>query len=610
MRQGDPLSALLFCVYMRETLQQVSDNTGVKVYGFFDDINLLGTPQQLMAALSYLQRSLPAVSLQLNTAKSHFAYFHHTLTPLTATICGTLSTNNIQLQHEWVGVVGAVVGRDDAAIRTGMRSILSAAGNYDTFLRRLQLDAMPLDTALLLLRMCMVPAMNYFVRCLAPVCIEDEARHFDQRMLDAAMNKLGLDEGEQTEEMATQLQLKMREGGGWGLTGAARTSPAAFLSSLATCHTESIFTPYCGTTPLPPSSLLHGWIDDCLQRVRRAAPGDDYQTDIELLLPATADDFFSYHKAAEPSVTTKLQHKLNAKATSYNVAAAVVSMKERLRQGERWQWAHHKAITANGAWNWKLARPDGPHLRLSDVEYAIAARLNLGLQPFSAHTMATMPEHCPLCAQRTTGEPVSLRDDPWHWLSCNGLLKGELSRRHDAVVDAVERVAWQVGAQVRKEVEGLDPDSKQRPDLQIVFPGRMLLADVCVSHPLTARAIMQNRSTASSWQSTKNRKYAGVASHLGAELMNVCVETCGGLATDAVRLVRAIAEEGERWSMGGLSSGSIERQLSGAIAVAVQRGNAIAMLTGYSRLMNARATGTRQVGERSWGGARKMDGRR
>ena len=108
-------------------------------------------------------------------------------------------------------------------------------------------------------------------------------------------------------------------------------------------------------------------------------------------------------------------------------------------------------------------------------------------------------------------------------LSCNGLLKGELCRRHDAVVDAVERVAWQVGAQVRKEVEGLDPDSKQRPDLQIVFPGRMLLADVCVSHPLTARAIMQNRSTASSWQSTKNRKYAGVASHLGAELMNVCV---------------------------------------------------------------------------------------
>jgi hypothetical protein len=46
----------------------VSEETGVRVYGFFDDINLLGTPQQLMAALTHLQQSLPAVSLHLNTA--------------------------------------------------------------------------------------------------------------------------------------------------------------------------------------------------------------------------------------------------------------------------------------------------------------------------------------------------------------------------------------------------------------------------------------------------------------------------------------------------------------------------------------------------------------
>ena len=41
VRQGDPLSALLFCVYMKQVLEQVSDKTGVTVYGFFDDINLL-----------------------------------------------------------------------------------------------------------------------------------------------------------------------------------------------------------------------------------------------------------------------------------------------------------------------------------------------------------------------------------------------------------------------------------------------------------------------------------------------------------------------------------------------------------------------------------------
>ena len=65
VRQGDPLSALLFCVYMREALQAVSEQTGVRVYSFFDDISLLGSPQQVMAALTHMQQPLPAVSLQL-----------------------------------------------------------------------------------------------------------------------------------------------------------------------------------------------------------------------------------------------------------------------------------------------------------------------------------------------------------------------------------------------------------------------------------------------------------------------------------------------------------------------------------------------------------------
>ena len=156
----------------------------MRVYGFFDDINLLGTPQQLIAALAHLQRSVSALSLQLNTAKSYFSYFHDSLTPLTSTVLNTLSANDIQLHHNWVGVVGAVVGRDDVAIRAGVHDVLSAASGHDAFLRRLRLEEMSIQTGLLLLRQCMVPSMNYFVRCIAPVCIEDDTRHFDQRVME------------------------------------------------------------------------------------------------------------------------------------------------------------------------------------------------------------------------------------------------------------------------------------------------------------------------------------------------------------------------------------------------------------------------------------------
>ena len=598
VRQGDPLSALLFCIYMRELLGQVSENTGVKIYGFFDDVSLLGTPQQLTAALDRLQPSLTAVSLQLNTAKSHFTYFHDSLTPLTATVRDTLSANNIQLHHDSVAVVGAVVGRDNAAIRAGMRSILAAAGNYDAFFRRVQLDDMPMDSANMLLRQCLTPAMNYYLRCIAPACIEDEACRFDEQLMEVTMNKLGLDESERNEKSTIQLQRKLRDGG-WGLTAAARTSPAAYLGSLAACHTEPSFAPYCGATPLPDSSQLHSWVDDGLKRIRQAAAGTAYQVDIEPLLPVAAGTFFRYFSTADSSVSTTLQHSLNVKATQHTVEAAVERMREQSKHGDKRPMAHHKAITAAGASGWKSVRLDEPLLRLADVEYTIAARLNLDLHPFPAGVMATLPRHCPLCTHSQTGAPVLLRDDPWHWLTCAPLTRGELTRRHDAVVDAIARVARLVGAQVQTEVQGLDPHSLRRPDLQIVFPGRMLLVDVVVTHSLTSSRVARGQSAVVIKQTEKHKKYAGVASRLGAELLNLSVDTFGGMASHAVKLVEAIGEEGERWSAGTWSSGHIRRMLLSSIAVAVQRGNAMVMLSGFTRSASARVESERRAGRTS-----------
>ena len=118
----------------------------------------------------------------------------------------------------------------------------------------------------------------------------------------------------------------------------------------------------------------------------------------------------------------------------------------------------------------------------------------------------------------------------------------------------------------------------------------MILTDVVVSHPLTSSqvALQRSRPTTAARQAQKGRKYAHVASRLAVELLNMSVDTCGGLATDAVKLVRAFADEGERWSAGAWSRARIDRQLLGAIAVAVQRGTALVMLAGYSRATQLR----------------------
>ena len=168
------------------------------------------------------------------------------------------------------------------------------------------------------------------------------------------------------------------------------------------------------------------------------------------------------------------------------------------------------------------------------------------------------------------------------------MTNSELRRRHDTVADTIARVTWQVGAQVQREVQGLNPNQKQRPDVRIVFPGRMLLTDVAVSHTLTANHIARYESTVLKMQGSKDKKYADVAARLGAELMSFSVESNGGMGGNAVRLVHAISEEGERWIGGAWSSGLIKRQLLGAIGVAVQRGNPLTMLCGFTRAAGGR----------------------
>ena len=103
-------------------------------------------------ALPPAEHTLPETLLQLNTARSHFSYFHDQLTPLPTAVLSTLSAHSMKCYRRWTGVVGAVVGRDDAAIREDMYSALAGTGSHDDFPRRVQLDEMPIQTAMLLLR--------------------------------------------------------------------------------------------------------------------------------------------------------------------------------------------------------------------------------------------------------------------------------------------------------------------------------------------------------------------------------------------------------------------------------------------------------------------------
>ena len=93
IRQGDPLSSLLFCLYMQDTLIDIAQRCHVTHYAFIDDLHMEGAPADVMQAFERLQILLPALSLSINTAKSQLLYFHNATHPLSADILDTLRTH-------------------------------------------------------------------------------------------------------------------------------------------------------------------------------------------------------------------------------------------------------------------------------------------------------------------------------------------------------------------------------------------------------------------------------------------------------------------------------------------------------------------------------------
>jgi hypothetical protein len=238
------------------------------------------------------------------------------------------------------------------------------------------------------------------------------------------------------------------------------------------------------------------------------------------------------------------------------------------------------AVSAPRAWAWKTVLPTSSALELTDTQYRFAARFNLGLQP--AMDAAALPDTCPIC-----NKDNALGQDSLHFLSCQAMTKGEVTTRHDEVARALYHCALSMGIRAQLEPKGLDPSSELRPDLLLTLPGRLVLTDVAVCHPLAPGALRAGQALrplgrAKQLEYAKRAKYTQISARHGFVQLPFAVETTGGLGPSAVKLVKAMAEASEE-RLAMWSKDAVIRELVGTVAMAVQRGGALAYFDGMER---------------------------
>ena len=238
--------------------------------------------------------------------------------------------------------------------------------------------------------------------------------------------------------------------------------------------------------------------------------------------------------------------------------------------------AHYLSFSAPRASTWKSVIPSHKLHTLANQHYRVSARFNLGLRPYRIR----LPNTCDSCDTID-----AIKHDPWHHLSCNRHKSQGITLRHDTIVQALYHHAYYSGAAAIKEPAGLSTEDGRRPDLHIVLPGQSILTDVVVSHPLAPshlpRATTKHLTVATQAALKKHRNYSHLARTQQAHFLPFSVETTGGM-TEAEELVDQLSLACKD-HLTLPSYKPFANSIRSSIAIAVQKGNCLAIAADFSR---------------------------
>ena len=152
--------------------------------------------------------------------------------------------------------------------------------------------------------------------------------------------------------------------------------------------------------------------------------------------------------------------------------------------------ARLKCITAIGSWNWKSGLPIDHLSKLSNIDYQISTRINLGLPPSNI-----MPTSCPYCKSIIGyNESTSL-----HFLCCPYLKGREVTARHDAVQHVIELFCSRAGLFTRRYDHSNRHSNNNEQlhnniiDTYIEFQNESYDIDYVITHP-TAKSYVNGSS--------------------------------------------------------------------------------------------------------------------
>jgi Reverse transcriptase (RNA-dependent DNA polymerase) len=539
VRQGDPLSTLLFSMAMHGVYSRIAARLKAGCYAFIDDSHGVGFLSECWTVWQELPQLLEPLGLHLNTAKCELTCFHLGSAVQHQADQDALSAfmaAGVRINDNCLKVLGCVVGAADASVAEELRTNPKFTADQRAAFQRLPL--LEKQTGMVALRYLTGTVLTNRLRAMTPASTAAHAAEYDGYVLRAAHRLVGVT-AVHGDKYDTQLRWPLRLGG-FGLTSAVEIAPAAYIAGLAcTLPSSPAFVlVWRGDGELDPSWPLYHAVADGIARITELEALLSTQCPADLLakvsasvLPTSADRFLQHIRALSPSCL--IQSAVSHRISTLSHIARVTQAASRGPSGVA-ELARLRSLTAKESSLWLRVLPTEPFLQLTDIKWQWAAQLRLGM-PVPVYEP---PEGVSICSHT-----VAANDDGWHPLTCIPRSSRAITDRHNAVLNRLAHFARALNVLPHIEPAGLASEDERRPDIQLDLPAVTLLSDVTVSHPVakTWQKVAASRgveAVGDSRQAEKDNLYADMAEQIDMKFVAFVLYTYGGFHDSALSFIK------------------------------------------------------------------------
>ena len=201
----------------------------MRAIAIHDDFTLVGPPAEVFRAYERFVALLAEAGLTLTTRKCRLLIPRHGEAPSPAIVDFVARTGVTLHEHSSMELLGGRVGTlDDDATKAWLHEQIMGHERLFTALGSRHIKK---QIAMLLLRSCGLPLLNFLVRVLPGRLMTQSARSFDQRIEECFMQITGIDAAEM-KEAQKQFRLPIKFGG-LGFRSYLRMLHACYVASFA-----------------------------------------------------------------------------------------------------------------------------------------------------------------------------------------------------------------------------------------------------------------------------------------------------------------------------------------------------------------------------------------